>query len=253
MIHTRMKLLRYTVLSAGFLAMTLRALLYAAAIDQKGLLAAGHWATWSILVLTVLTLGAALLMTRKIQGPADYADCYPVSYLQGTGSLLLAGAIFQRAISLYAVSSDRLNLIAAISGFTAVLALLVAGICRMIPKKPSFLCHSVVSIFFALQLVSQYRSWSADPQLMDYCFYLAAFICLMFTAYFLAGFEADLPNHRGLVFSSMAATFFCCLALPESGDAPLLISCALWAFSCTPRMQAKRQRPSNEEPKHDYS
>ena len=241
MIHTRTKLLRFTVLSASLLAMMLRALLYATAIDQKGLLIAGHWATWSILILTGVILGISFLLTRKIQNPL-HSDSFPASYLQGASSLLLAGVIFQRALSSYAVAYDRLNLIAAISGFAAAIALLVIGICRMIPKKPSFLFHSVVSIFFALQLVSQYRNWSWDPQLMDYGFYLAAFICLMITAYFLAGFEANMPNGRGLEFTSLAAVFFCCLALPESGDAALLISCALWAFVCPPQIQVKQNR-----------
>lgn len=239
MIHNRTKLLRYTVLSTGLLAMMLRALLYATAVDQKGLLVAGHWAIWAILILTGVTLGISFLLTRKIQGPA-HSDHFPASWLQGASSLLLAGVIFQRAFSCYPVARDRLDLIAAIFGFAATIALLIVGICRMIPKKSSFLCHSVVSIFFALQLVSQYRNWSSDPQLMDYGFYLAAFICLMLTAYFLAGFEAKMPNGRGLEFASLAATFFCCLALPESGDAMLLIACAFWAFVCPPQIQVKQ-------------
>lgn len=243
MMHTPTKLLRYTVLGASFLAMMLRSLLYATAIDQKGLLAAGHWCTWAILILTGLVLGILLITTRKIQGPADYG--FPRSFLQGANSFLVACVIFQRSLSLCNVAGDRLNLIAALSGFVAVFALLIVCICRMMGTKPNFLCHSAVSVFFALQLVSQYRNWSADPQLMDYCFYLAAFICLMFTAYFLAGFDADMGNGRGMIFTSMAATYFCCLALPESGDVPLLISCALWAFTCVPQIQTN----PNEETK----
>ena len=236
MMHNPTKLLRYAVLGASFLAMMLRSLLYATAIDQKGLLAAGHWCTWSILILTGLVLGMLLITTRKIQGPATCS--FPRSYLQGANSLLLACIIFQRSLSLCNVAGDRLSLIAGLSGFAAALALLLAGICRMAGTRSNFLCHSIVSVFFALQLVSQYRNWSADPQLMDYCFYLAAFICLMFTAYFLAGFDADMGNERGVVFFSMAAAYFSCLALPESGDVPLLISCALWAFTCSPQIQA---------------
>lgn len=241
MIHTRMKLLRCTILSASFLAMMLRTLLYATAIDQKGLLTSGHWCTWSILILTGLILGILLLTTRKIQDSTDSVR----SFLPGASSLLAACVIFQRSLSAYSVAHDRLNLIAALSGFAAALALLIVGICRMMGTKPNFLFHSAVSIFFALQLISQYRNWSADPQLMDYCFYLAAFIFLMFTAYFLAAFDADMGRRRGMIFSSMAATYFCCLALPESGDAPLLLSCALWAFagsapvSCKPNEETE--------------
>ena len=247
MIHNSTKFLRGTVLGAGLLAMGLRGLLYATAIDQKGLLTENHWTTWSILILTGLVLALLLLTTRKIQR-SDAADSTPASYIQGAGSLLLAGTILQQTLSLYAVAADRLNLVTVISGFAAALALLVVGICRMAAKKPSFLCHSALSIYFAFHMVSFYRLWSANPQLMDYCFYLLAFLCLMLTAYFLAGFEGGMAHRRGLVFFSMAATFFCCLALPESGDGPTLIACGFWAFTCAPKMT-----PKNEEREHDQS
>ena len=46
--------------------------------------------------------------------------------------------------------------------------------------------------------------------------------------------------------ASTAASFFCLVALPESGDNTLLIVCALWAFFCIPESQAKirRNRPA---------
>lgn len=239
MTHTRMRLLRYTVLSASLLGLALRALLYATAIDYKGLLAAGHWATWSILILSGLVLAALLFMTRKVQTPDAYTDCFPASVIRSFGSLAAALVIGARSFSHYCTAGDLLELVAAVSGMVAGIGLLLVAICRLMGKKPSFLCHSALSIFFALQLISQYRRWSADPQLMDYCFYLIALICLMITGYFMAGFEADMRSPRALLFFSMAATFFCLLALPESGDAPMLIACALWAFTCSPQMQTK--------------
>lgn len=249
MITNRTKLLRSTVLCAGSLAMMLRAMLYATAIDRKGLLIAGHWSTWAILILTGLVLVSLFLTARKHQGPTDYARCFPRSFLQGAVSLLVACVFFQRSLALYTVAGDRLHQIAILSGFLAALALLVIGICRMLSKKPFFLCHGIISIFFALQLINQYRRWSADPQLMDYCFYLLALICLMFTAYFLAGFDVNMRSHKGLIFFSLAATYFCCLALPESGDTPLLIFGALWAYTCAPRIQpAPSEEALHENP-----
>lgn len=246
MINTRMKLLRTTVFSAGLLGMLLRALLYATAIDQKGLLAAGHWATWLILILTGLMLALLPVATWKAQGPKTYEDCFPGSALQGITSLMVAVAVTLRAIPDFSNAADSLELVASISGIVAGVAMAIVAICRFTGKQPNFLCHSALCLFFALQMVSQYRHWSADPQLMDYGFYLAAFICLMLTSYFLAGFEADMGSHRGIWLCSMAAPYFCLLALPESGDGALLIACALWALFCAPQSQAKvrRQRPA---------
>ena len=241
MLNTRMKLLRYAVLAAGLLGMLLRNLLYATGMDQKGLLAAGHWTTWAMVILTCL-MAVLAAATHKPQGPTAYGDCFPASFCQGAASILAAAVIVLRSLSLLPQAADTMDLTAAASGILAGMALILVGICRFAGKRPSFLCHSALSIFFALQMICQYRHWSADPQLMDYCFYLLAFICLMLTSYFLAGFDADMGSHRALWFFSMAAGYFSCLAIPESGDASLLAVCALWAFLCTPRCQAKPRR-----------
>ena len=255
MINNRMKLLRCAVLSAGVLGMLLRAFLYATAVDHKGLLASNHWATWTILTVTGLILAVLLVATWKLQGPGAYEDCFPVSFCQGITSLLAAAVIAFRSLALYAQAGDSMDLAASLSGIAAGIALITVGICRFTGKHPSFLCHSALCLFFALQMICQYRRWSADPQLMNYGFYLLAFICLMLNSYFLAGFDAGIGSHRASWFFSMAAAFFSCLAIPESGDAGLLSVCALWAFCCAPQCQAKprRQRPvmtMDEETEH---
>ena len=246
MINTQSKLLRYAALSAGLFGLILRALLYATGIDQKGLIAANHWATWTIFALTCLVLILLLVTARKQNGPTDYEDCFPGSVFQGAASLFVAAVTVLRAIPRYTAAGDSLELLAAVFGIVAGIAMVAAGICRFTGKRPSFLCHSALCLFFALQMISQYRHWSADPQLMDYAFYLLAFVCLMLTSYFLAGFDADMGSRRALWFFSTAASFFCLVALPESGDGALLIACALWAFFCIPESQTKirRNRPA---------
>ena len=245
MINTQSKLLRYAALSAGLFGLILRALLYATGIDHKGLITSNHWATWTILVLSGLVLAYLLIIARKQHGPTAYEDCFPGSVLQGATSIFVAAIVAFRSVSQYPIAGDSLELLASVFGFVTAIAMAVAGICRFTGKRPSFLCHSALSIFFALQMVSQYRHWSADPQLMNYAFYLLAFVCLMLTSYFLAGFEVNMGNRRALWFFSTAASFFCLVALPDSGDGALLIACALWAFFCVPESQAKirRNRP----------
>ena len=246
MINTRMNLLRCATLSAGLLALILRALLYATGIDHSGLIASNHWATRSILILSGLVLLFLLVITRKPEGPTAYKDCFPASFSQGVTSFFIAVVIALRAISQYAAAGDSLELLAALFGIVTGIAMAVAGICRVIGKRPSFLCHSVLSIFFAITMVGQYRHWSADPQLMDYGFYVAAFVCLMLCAYFLANFHVDTRNHRTLWFTAMAAAYFCAVAIPESGDGFFLLACGIWAFTCPPQLNSKprRQRPA---------
>ena len=245
MFNIQMKQVRYTVLGAGLAGMALRALLYITGIDRKGLLTAGHWTIWLTLILTGLTLAFLLVTNPKSQGVTDYEATFPNSFSQGAGSLLIAAVIAFRAIPQFS-ATDSLALITSAFSLLTAAAMAWVGICRFTGKRPVFLCHSALCLFFALEMIDQYRHWSADPQLMNYGFYLLAFISLMLTAYFLAGFDADMGQRRALRFFSMAAGFFCCVALPESGDAGLLTACAFWAFFCAPHRQVRprRQRPA---------
>ena len=246
MFNIQMKQIRYAVLGAGLVGMALRALLYLTAIDQKGLLTSGHWTTWLILILTGLTLAFLVITLPKTPESNSCESHFPASFSQGITSLLFAAAIALRTVPSLSNIHDSLELVAAVFGILTATAMAIVGICRFTGKRPVFLCHSILCLFFALQMVNQYRRWSADPQLMNYSFYLLSFVCLMLTSYFLAGFDADMGQQRPLRFFSMAAGFFCCVALPESGDAGLLITGALWSFYCAPHRQVRprRQRPA---------
>lgn len=239
--------LKIFTLAAALLGLLLRFLLYATAVDYKGLIADGHWATFGLTGLTLLLLAALVLLTRNPTAEMGYEDSFTPSLLRGLGSLAAAGGLLLQSVQRLGMT-ERLERIGLIFGITAGIGLIVAGICRFLGKKPPFLCHSVLSIYFALRTVGLYRSWSSDPQLMDYAFYLLALICLMLSAYFLAQFHVEPKSHRPLWISAMAAVFFCLVAVPESGDALFLLTMALWAFTCTPQMELKvrRQRPAME-------
>lgn len=233
--------LKIFTLAAALLGYLLRYLLYATAIDRKGLLLPGHWATWSLVVLTVLFLGALFLLARNPKTPMRYEESFPSSFLRGWGCWIAAAAILFRSYQNIG-TSDQLNNLSAIVGFAAVIGLVVVGVFRFMGRQPNFLCHTAVSIYFALLTVSQYQDWSSTPQLMNYAFYLGAFVCLMLTAYFLTQFHVNPQSHRGLWFAAMAAVYFCIVALPDSGDGIFLQACTLWALTCTPRMEVKLRR-----------
>ena len=243
---TRIHALKIMTLGAAVPGFLLRSYLYASAVDQKGLIISGHWATRALAGLTLLFLTGLLLLTSNPKQEVEYQDCFAPSVWRGCGALAAATAILLRVFRDSMITPDPIHNITSIMGVAAGIGLLVAGICRLLGTKPHFLCHSAGSLYFATQLVSLYRGWSSDPQLMNYGFYLAAFVCLMLTAYFLAQFHVNTRDHKSLWFTAMAAVYFCAVAIPESGDGYFLLACALWAFLCPPRMDVKprRQRPA---------
>ena len=138
-------------------------------------------------------------------------------------------------------------------GFASSAALAVVGLCRLMGMKPFFLLHVVPCIYFAFRMVCQYRFWSSDPQLQDYCFQLLACVTLMLMSYHHAAFGADIGRHNRLWFFSLISVYLCCLSVASPEGRLLYLGTGIWAYtdlsSLTPKL--RRQRPSlnlEEEP-----
>jgi len=252
--QTKLKLL---VLCAGLLGAGLRMVLYTTGMDSKGLLVAGHWAHAAIWILTFAVSGILVLCCRGIRGPEAFRDAYPASALSAAGALLGAVGFLATGLKELPDASFRLDLAAAWMCFVSAAALLYAAVCRFWGKKPFFAAHALVCITFALRMVCQYRLWSSDPQLQDYCFYMSAHVGLMLSAYHLAAFDAEQGHHRTLWFLGLVSAYLCLLCLWGSGNPLFMLCCALWVLtnlsSLTLRKRGIRPRmehPSEEDDTH---
>ena len=247
---------KYAVTAAGALAFLLRLALYLSGTDEKGMLPSVHWAGIALWVLTLAVLAGLFACTRSICGPRRYQDSFPVSWVSAAGAFLAALGLAVTAVSDAAISTGFADLAVRILGFASAAALLAVGLCRMTGAKPPFPCHAVLCVYFALRMVCQYRRWSGDPQLQDYCFTLFALVALMLSAYQQAAFDAGIGSHRTLWFLSLAAVFLCCPAMYGSRDWVLLLTCGVWAFTNLTVLSGKtrRRRPAmklDEEPPRD--
>lgn len=240
------QLLKYLVLGAGGLGLILRILLYTTGTDAKGLLVSGHWAHVLLWLLTAIVAVGTFLLTRSIQGPERYQDCYPASVPAAAGALILGVMLLITTVSELSAVDSSLQILLTVLGFGSALSLGVVAYCRLCGAKPLFLFHAALCVYFALRMVCQYRSWSSDPQLMDYCFYLCAYVGLMLTAYQQAAFDADMGNHRALWLLSLLTVYLCCLSLKGTRDTMLLLCAGVWAFTNLTNLTVKtrRQRPS---------
>ena len=247
----KMKLL---VPACGILGLLLRLLYAATGTDRKGLLVSGHPAWIALLLLCAAAAAAVVLCVRGIRGPDSYRASFPHSNLSAAGNVLAAiGAVactfhywrgddvFVQAFS-PAASAARLLGGAALS--LAPVAFLLAAVCRRRGRKPNFLLHVVICIYFAIQALSLYQTWSFDPQIQEYCFQLFASIALTMTAYQLALFDLDKGSHRKLWLFGLAAVYLCCLSL----DCGLFyITGAIWAITALSSLRRKRTHKPAEE------
>lgn len=236
------KQLKILLLSAGVLGLLLRMVLYAAGIDEKGLLVTGHWAELSLWLLTAAVAAVLFLLLRKLTGPERYQDAYPASAFSAAGSILAGVSIFLSGTP--EAANGNLAIAEVVLRFVAAVSLICVGFCRFTGRKPLFLLHGTVCLYLALRMVCQYRLWSADPQLQNYCFYLGAYVALMLTCYQLAAFDAGFGSHRSLWACGLSALYLCTVSLAGSEEPFFLLCCSIWVFTNLSSLKLRRQRKS---------
>ena len=77
--------------------------------------------------------------------------------------------------------------------------------------------YMIAALFFAAELICEFRFWSRDPEILDYCFDLLALICVMCATFHLGGFCFAQGKRRMTVFFCLCGVFFSAAALAGSG------------------------------------
>ena len=252
--NLKSNILKLAILGASALGFFLRKMLYATGIDGRGLIVSDHWSLVALLCLTGAVGAALLLSCLRLKGSDVYEDCYPVSFAGFAGCLAAAAGTAYTVWPEFGRFSSPLDILIWVIGMVSVICFVVIGICRLIRRKPYFLLHAAICLYLALRLVTKYRLWSSDPQVLDYCFYLTAFVALMLTAYHHAAFDAGMGKHRPLWVCALASVYLSCVSLVTKQDAALLAGCALWALTNLTNLNSRKRRvrpAMAETPKED--
>lgn len=247
------KNLKLLIPGCGLLGFVLRLLMVTIGTDDKGLIKAGHPAWIALLVLTAAAALVLLAAVRSLQAPGPYRSSFPASAFGAAGGTLAAVSAVISAFRYFQtgpvitgrptlLSTAAFYLCGAVM-FLAAVSFAVIAICRLAERRVPFLLHVVICIFFALQMLNLYQTWSFDPQIQDYCFELFACIALTMTAYHLAAFDLDKGSHRKLWFWGLAAAYLCCLCLTSGLFFP---ACGLWAWANLTSLRRPRQRKQPE-------
>lgn len=225
------KLLPTLPLCAGVLGLVLRIWLYATGVDDKGLLVAGHPLLSISFLLTAAVLAAVFACTRNIPKEGKF----PESPVAALGCIAAAIGIVLTNVLELTIRRDTITIACFALGIAAAVCLLIAAACHAKGKHPSFIFFGILTLYLMLHPLSQYRLWSADPQLMNYCFHLLASVFLMLTGYHRTALDAGKGNAKWYIFCSQAALFFCCISI--HGNSWLFyMSMALWTATglCKP-------------------
>lgn len=247
------KLLPLIALGAGGLGLALRYWFLHGGRDEDGLLATLHPARILLGVAVLAVVICLVLLTRKTRGSGSYYDNFPKSIPGGVCAILAAVCLFFLCLTELIGKPDGLTRLSDFLGLAAVFALGFTGFCRIQKRRPNFLFHTVICLFFALRLICQYRSWSSNPQLAEYDCELLATVCLMLYAYHRAAFDLNLGVRRSLELWGTLGVFFCILCLAGTGFRALYLTMGAWLLTglCTPEDPSEDAVPKEEMPEDE--
>lgn len=193
---------------------------------------AGADAGWLIGVSVAAALAClAVSVTRKPCG--KFAAMFQPSKIDGAagvaGSVLLAVGGFLMLVQ----SAGFARLI----GGVAILAgacLALASLTRARGNMPKVGLYVAVVLFYVVKLFYDFRHWTVDPAVLDYCFWLFAAICFMLATFHAAQFCFDLGKRRVLTFFALMGIYFGAVSLADlqGGEALLCAGSALWMLAC---------------------
>lgn len=205
----------------GLMTWVLRWRLLSTAVDEKGLLAAGHPLSIISWVLAVGMVLLAVLCFRKM--PEKIA--VPGSQLS---AVLRALAMAIACILFW--EEDLLGKAAALAAaVTAVVSL--ASLAVKKEKLPAAALDIPMLIFFLLCLLSRYQVWSAEPELQRYGFSLLALVCLMVATYQRSAVSLGLAKGRFFLASGCLGVFFAFAAGADPGFTALFLILGTWMFA----------------------
>lgn len=184
------------------------AALSAAAFFIRQLTAAGT-------LLAVLSVAAVALFgvfSRLLQPAGAYqagnSRSLPQLIVGGLAGLLaLIGGLAQLA--------QGGSPVIAVGGLAVAFCWLSTVYLRQTDRRVSVWLYTVPALYFALELVMEFRHWSGDPQIMHYCYELLGLICAMFAVFHMGGFCFEQGKRRLAVFACLCGMVFSSVALAD--------------------------------------
>ena len=208
------------VIAVAALAFILR-LLQLSALDMDGRFPARAGLgllTWLCLAITV----TAGVCAWRLQ---------PAQQLCGSSAVVLAmtlAAAFLTALAGAALWTT--NKLSGLCRLLTAVCLVVIGLQRRQRSSISALWFMLPAMFQAAELIAEFRYWSKDPQILDYCFKLFASIFALLANYHLAGFYLGRSAGKRTFFYCLMGAVFSIIAI--AGEPAILAismgGTALW-------------------------
>ena len=156
--------------------------------------------TWLCVIFVVLAAAYCIFLQKRKS--------------HGTGGMPSAIVTLVAAFLMALGSAVRwnVNMVLALGGFVAAVCWVALALVRRQGTTPSAALFMLPALFYAVELIIEFRGWSRDPLIMDYCFDLFALICVMCATFHLGGFSFQKGKRKLSVFYCICGAMFSAMA-----------------------------------------
>lgn len=220
--------------------------------DETGYVVAGAGKgplTWLCLAALVVFAVLAWLLRPRRKHTALADRSVPVLAL----TLAAALGMVLGCVAMIRQLENEYDLLLAAGGLITAICWAVVALDRFRGRELPALLFMIPTLFYAVRLILDFRNWSQDPMILDYCFDLLALICIMCATFHLGGFSFDKGKRRltvffcccGIVFGAAAIAGGRIRELAMTGGAMLWLASNLWVLL---RPARKRQEGESTRP-----
>ena len=228
---TNRRLVLILTLAGAIAGFFLRRWQLQSAFDEAGLVLRGSAATWALGTLCLVCVVALVLFSRGLARKGGYEE----SFSSGMPEMLIsvaAAAMLLAGSALEVAGGVRgLDLAVHFLGVCSALCILVTAIRRYRGVVPPTAVHILPCLYLVLKLIVDFKQWSVDPAVLDYCYELFAAIAAMCAVYHLGGFCFGKGGRRISVFWCLTCLVFSTISLADGGltHSLLIGGMGLWA------------------------
>ena len=191
--------------------------------DGAGLPAgAGVWPLVIVCVLAVAAFGYAAWQKKQQKlWQETFSQSLPaeIAAVAAAGLLLLGNVL---TVMEPIPMATRVNLLftkgTSILGMAAALCFVGMAAAWHKGQKASPALAIVPVAYYILRMIFNFKGWSTDPIILDYCFKLFALIFVMLAVFHVGNFVFDTGKRRLTVFLCLGGVFFSAVSLADGGS-----------------------------------
>ena len=222
--------MKKTLIPVGLLGaaalFALRRLQLAKSYDNSGLIPRGD--KISLALYLVCALAAVLILVLCLRQKPGIQSPAGKNKLRGLLAVIAGLALL--ASYLPPSLEGGLRLVVPVLAFCAACALVVEGLYHMGGAIGSLLGGCILPVYLAALLISDYRSWSHNPLVADFCFPLLFLVSAMLAAYHLAAFRTGRGKRRTTAFFVGCALLCAGPVLADGGWRSILRTLAICIY-----------------------